>query len=158
MAEELPGGCRGGDQPPGDDLGRRTAATGDSAPAGGRFHGGCAPHCRRRKVRSAPFPPAAKTAPAPFAPPFPTRPASLGSRGDPNRSCRKENGPHPQGVRRIRKRQSRQRLRSGRSKRKERLAPNLHVRASWLKYGGCPESVPTKPGQSPTATRRTLDN
>ena len=66
MAEELPGGCRGGDQPPGDDLGRRTAATGDSAPAGGRFHGGCAPHCRRRKVRSAPFPPAAKTAPAPL--------------------------------------------------------------------------------------------
>ena len=47
-------------------MGRRTAATGDSAPAGGRFHGGCAPHCRRRKVRSAPFPPAAKTAPAPL--------------------------------------------------------------------------------------------
>ena len=27
---------------------------------------GCTPHCRRRKVRSAPFPPAAKTAPAPL--------------------------------------------------------------------------------------------
>ena len=42
-----------------------------------------------------------------------------------------------------------------RSKRKERLAPNLRVRASWLKHGGCPESVPTKPGQSPTGSRRT---
>ncbi len=45
-----------------------------------------------------------------------------------------------------------------RSKRKERLAPNLRVRASWLKYGGCSESFPIKSGQSPTATRRTLDN
>ena len=35
--------------------------------------------------------------------------------------ARKENGPYPQGVRRIRKRQSRQRLRSARSKRKGRL-------------------------------------
>ena len=43
-----------------------TAASGVSAPAGGCFHRGCAPHCRRRKVRSAPFPPAAKTAPAPL--------------------------------------------------------------------------------------------
>ena len=34
MAEELPGGCRGGDQPPGDDLGRRTAATGVWLPPG----------------------------------------------------------------------------------------------------------------------------
>ena len=80
MAEELPGGCRGGDQPPGDDLGRRTAATGDSAPAGGRFHGGCAPHCRRRKVRSAPFPPAAKTAPAPLLLLSPPRGARRGPR------------------------------------------------------------------------------
>ena len=65
MAEELPGGCRGGDQPPGDDLGRRTAATGSLLPQ----EGGSSrmpPHCRRRKVRSAPFPPAAKTAPAPL--------------------------------------------------------------------------------------------
>ena len=89
MAEELPGGCRGGDQPPGDDLGRRTAATGDSAPAGGRFHGGCAPHCRRRKVRSAPFPPAAKTAPAPLRLLSPPR----GARRGPLRSCQKRNGP-----------------------------------------------------------------
>ncbi|ERK53707.1 hypothetical protein HMPREF1545_04199 [Oscillibacter sp. KLE 1728] len=35
MAEELPGGCRGGDQPPGDDLGRRTAATGSLLPQEG---------------------------------------------------------------------------------------------------------------------------
>ena len=55
----------------------------------------CAPHKRRHKVRSTPFPPAAKTTFTPFAPPFPTRPASLGSRGDPVRSCRKENGPRP---------------------------------------------------------------
>ena len=45
------------------------------------------------------------------------------------------NGPYPQGVRRIRKRQSRQRLRSGRSKRKNRLAQNLRVRAGLLKMG-----------------------
>ena len=31
----------------------------------------------------------------------------------------------------------------------------MHTRASWLKYGGCSESFPTKTGQSPTATRRT---
>ena len=46
----------------------------------------------------------------------------------------------------------------GRSKRKERQAPNLRLRASWLKYGGCPECVLSKPGQSPTGTRRTLGN
>ena len=50
----------------GKRLGRRSAASGDSAPAGGLVQRGCAPHCRRRKVRSAPFPPAAKTAPAPL--------------------------------------------------------------------------------------------
>ena len=50
----------------GKRLGRRAAASGDSAPAGGLVQRGCAPHCRRRKVRSAPFPPAAKTAPAPL--------------------------------------------------------------------------------------------
>ena len=60
------------------------------------------------------------------------------------RSCRKENGPHPHGVRRIRKRQSRQRLRSARSKRKERLAQNLRMRAGLLTYGSCSEYVLTK--------------
>ena len=37
------------------------------------------------------------------------------------RLAEKENGPHPQGVCRIRKRHSRQRLRNGRSKRKDAL-------------------------------------
>ena len=119
MAEELPGGCRGGDQPPGDDLGRRTAATGDSAPAGGRFHGGCAPHCRRRKVRSAPFPPAAKTAPAPLRLLSPPR----GARRGPFRSCPKRERAAP-GVRE-----------------KALLATTLHVRAKLL-YGSRRERVP----------------
>ena len=56
------------------------AASGVSAPAGGRFHRGCAPHCRRRKVRSAPFPPAAKTAPAPLLLLSPPRGARRGPR------------------------------------------------------------------------------
>ena len=55
--------------------------------------------------------------------------------------ARKENGPYPQGVRRIRKRQSRQRLRSARSKRKNRLGALRHLRASAL-YGGRREMVP----------------
>ena len=49
-------------------------------------------------------------------------------------SCQKENGPHPQGVCRIRKRHSRQRLRNGRSKEKMPGA-NLRIRTSSLKYG-----------------------
>ena len=44
----------------------------------------------------------------------------------------KENGPHPQGVCRIRKRHSRQRLRNARSKEKMPGA-NLHMRVSLLK-------------------------
>ena len=43
----------------------------------------------------------------------------------------------------------------GRSKRKNRWAQNLHVRAGLLKYGSCSEYVLTKPGQSPTGSRRT---
>ena len=39
------------------------------------------------------------------------------------------NGPYPQGVRRIRKRQSRQRLRSGRSKRKKRCGGSVRAGA-----------------------------
>ena len=77
----------------GGNAGHRTAATGGLAPARGLLPQGCAPHWRRHKVRSTPFPPAAKTTFTPFAPPFPTRPASLGSRRDPVLSCRKENGP-----------------------------------------------------------------
>ena len=46
----------------------------------------------------------------------------------------KENGPHPQGVCRIRKRHSRQRLRNARSKEKMPGA-NLHMRVSSLKTG-----------------------
>ena len=42
----------------------------------GIVHAGCAPHCRRRKVRSAPFPPAAKTAPAPLHPKGTSAPTS----------------------------------------------------------------------------------
>ena len=49
---------------------------GDLAPAGGIVHAGCAPHCRRRKVRLAPFPPAAKTAPAPLHPKGTSAPTS----------------------------------------------------------------------------------
>ena len=41
---------------------------------------GCTPHCRRRKVRSAPFPPAAKTAPAPLLLLSPPRGARRGPR------------------------------------------------------------------------------
>ena len=63
----------------GKRLGRRSAASGDSAPAGGLVQRGCAPHCRRRKVRSAPFPPAAKTAPAPLRLLSPPRGARRGS-------------------------------------------------------------------------------
>ena len=37
-------------------MGRRRLASGVSAPAGALSMRGCAPHCRRRKVRSAPFP------------------------------------------------------------------------------------------------------
>ena len=64
----------------GKRLGRRSAASGDSAPAGGLVQRGCAPHCRRRKVRSAPFPPAAKTAPAPLLLLSPPRGARWGPR------------------------------------------------------------------------------
>ena len=46
----------------------------------GIVHAGCAPHCRRRKVRSAPFPPAAKTAPAPLLLLSPPRGARRGPR------------------------------------------------------------------------------
>ena len=116
---------------------------------------GCAPHCRRRKVRSAPFP-SPSQAPHPsfrpcwpdlahFAAPAlpatqawrgpqcetcarslapqghfrahsvglgaPPLPTARGAAGAPLGLARKENGPYPQGVCRIRKRQSRQRLR-----------------------------------------------
>ena len=95
---------------------------------------------------------AAKIAPAPLLLLSPQEPLRLRSCGGPVRSCRKENGPHPQGVCRIRKRQSRQRLRNARSKRKERLAPNLRIRASWLKCGGCSKGVPPIL-RSPTGAR-----
>ena len=58
---------------------------GEAGPPGGGLGGicsrrGCAPHCRRRKVRSAPFPPAAKTAPAPLLLLSPPRGARRGPR------------------------------------------------------------------------------
>ncbi len=73
-----------------------------------------APPCRRRKVRSPPFPPAAKTASAPLHPkgtsaPTPwawtlrLSPPRGARRGPLIGLARKENGPHPQGVHRIRK-------------------------------------------------------
>ena len=96
----------------------------------------CAPHWRRHKVRSTPFPPAAKTTFTPFAPPFPTRPASLGSRGDPVRSCRKENGPRP-----VQK------------KRTLGAEPARACRFTYVR--GSSESVPTKTGESSTGSRRT---
>ena len=103
----------------GKRLGRRSAASGDSAPAGGLVQRGCAPHCRRRKVRSAPFPPAAKTAPAPLLLLSPPR----GARRGPFRSCPKRERAAP-GVRE-----------------KALLAATLHVRAKLL-YGGRRERVP----------------
>ena len=103
----------------GKRLGRRAAASGDSAPAGGLVQRGCAPHCRRRKVRSAPFPPAAKTAPAPLRLLSPPR----GARRGPLRSCPKRERAAP-GVRE-----------------KALLAATLHVRAKLL-YGGRRERVP----------------
>ena len=103
----------------GKRLGRRAAASGDSAPAGGLVQRGCAPHCRRRKVRSAPFPPAAKTAPAPLRLLSPPR----GARRGPFRSCPKRERAAP-GVRE-----------------KALLAATLHVRAKLL-YGGRRERVP----------------
>ena len=103
----------------GKRLGRRAAAWGDSAPAGGLVQRGCAPHCRRRKVRSAPFPPAAKTAPAPLRLLSPPR----GARRGPFRSCPKRERAAP-GVRE-----------------KALLAATLHVRAKLL-YGGRRERVP----------------
>ena len=103
----------------GKRLGRRSAASGDSAPAGGLVQRGCAPHCRRRKVRSAPFPPAAKTAPAPLRLLSPPR----GARRGPFRSCPKRERAAP-GVRE-----------------KALLAATLHVRAKLL-YGGRRERVP----------------
>ena len=118
MAEELPGGCRGGDQPPGDDLGRRTAATGSLLPQEG-WSSRMPPHCHRRKVRSAPFPPAAKTAPAPLRLLSPPR----GARRGPFRSCPKRERAAP-GVRE-----------------KALLATTLHVRAKLL-YGSRRERVP----------------
>ena len=99
-------------------MGRRPAATGDSAPAGG-WSSGMHPHCRRRKVRSAPFPPAAKTAPAPLRLLSPPR----GARRGPFRSCPKRERAAP-GVRE-----------------KDALAATLHVRAKLL-YGGRREMVP----------------
>ena len=80
---------------------------------------GCTPHCRRRKVRSAPFPPAAKTAPAPLRLLSPPR----GARRGPFRSCPKRERAAP-GVRE-----------------KALLAATLHVRAKLL-YGGRRERVP----------------
>ena len=77
------------------------------------------PHCRRRKVRSAPFPPAAKTAPAPLRLLSPPR----GARRGPFRSCPKRERAAP-GVRE-----------------KGALAATLHVRAKLL-YGGRREMVP----------------
>ena len=103
----------------GNRAGRRAAASGDSAPAGGLVQRGCAPHCRRRKVRSAPFPPAAKTAPAPLRLLSPPR----GARRGPFRSCPKRERAAP-GVRE-----------------KALLAATLHVRAKLL-YGGRRERVP----------------
>ena len=72
----------------------------------------------RRKLRSLPL--------LRLSPRDPLRWARAGAL---NWSCRKENGPHPQGVRRIRKRQSRQRLRSGRSKRKNRCGGSVRASA-----------------------------
>ena len=43
MPEEIPGGCRGGDQPPGDDLGHRMAAMGVWLPPGGLSNGDAPP-------------------------------------------------------------------------------------------------------------------
>ena len=103
----------------GKRLGRRAVASGDSAPAGGLVQRGCAPHCRRRKVRSAPFPPAAKTAPAPLRLLSPPR----GARRGPFRSCPKRERAAP-GVRE-----------------KALLATTLHVRAKLL-YGSRRERVP----------------
>ena len=68
---------------------------------------GCTPHCRRRKVRSAPFPPAAKTAPAPLRLLSPPR----GARRGPFGLAKRETG-------------------RARSKRKDRLDALRRVRAS----------------------------
>ena len=107
--------------------------------------GQCTPHCRRRKVRSAPFPPGGENCARSLAPPLSTARGAVGAPGlvlrkdcarrrvsEANRriaaALRPEtNGPHPQGVRRIRKRQSRQRLRSGRSKRKKRCGGSVRA-------------------------------
>ena len=66
------------------------------------------------------------------------------------------NGPYPQGVRRIRKRQSRQRLRSGRSKRKNRLGaePARSCRFAYIRE--ISEFMPTKIRWSSTGSRRSV--
>ena len=115
-----------------------------------------APPCRRRKVRSAPFPPAAKTASAPLHPkgtsaPTPwawtlrLSPPRGARRGPLIGLARKENGPHPQGVTASVKRQSRQRLRSARSKRKGRLGA-LRCSGPPATGGGGSVQAPIWPG------------
>ena len=118
----------------GKRLGRRSAASGDSAPAGGLVQRGCAPHCRRRKVRSAPFPPAAKTAPAPLLLLSPPRGARRGprietSKRKPSRGA--SLAPAGQFT-----------FCAAPGGKEKMLSANLHVRASLLKYEGRREMVP----------------
>ena len=102
----------------------------------------CIPHCRCRKVRLTPFPPCGENYARSLAPPPPTGTASLAFLRGPRLAPQKENGPHPQGVCRIRKRQSRQRLRNARSKRKRRFrgerafwVPGKSLPAAWIAQG-----------------------
>ena len=74
-------------------MGRRMAATGDSAPAGGRFHGGCAPHCVVAKSAQLRFRLRRKLRPLPCSS-FPHR---AGRGGGPFWSCPKRECAAPGG-------------------------------------------------------------
>ena len=89
MAEELPGGCRGGDQPPGDDLGRRTAATGSLLPQGAASTGDAPPIVVVAKSAQLRFRLRRKLRPLPCS----SSPHRAGRGGGPFRSCQKRNGP-----------------------------------------------------------------
>ena len=89
MAEELPGGCRGGDQPPGDDLGRRTAATGSLLPQGAASTGDAPPIVGVAKSAQLRFRRRRKLRPLPCS----ASPHRAGRGGGPFRSCQKRNGP-----------------------------------------------------------------
>ena len=94
MAEELPGGCRGGDQPPGDDLGRRTAARGILLPQGAASTGDAPPLSSVAKSAQLRFRLRRKLRPLPCS----SSPHRAGRGGGPFRSCPKRERAAP-GVR-----------------------------------------------------------